>query len=277
MVSIQFGAALAKQLFPLIGAPGVTVLRTVFAAAILLVLWRPWKQRWNRAQLLVLLCYGAALGIMNYLFYLALRTIPLGLAVALEFTGPLAVSLLSSKKWTDLVWVFLAGLGIYLILPHSQLEGALDPTGVLFALGAGFFWALYIWFGKSASEHEHGGRTTAMGMTIAALTVLPFGLAESGSQLFSAEIFWSVLTLGLLVALLSSAIPYSLEMKALKKIPVKTFGILMSLEPVIATLAGWVSLQEKLTIVQLASVICIVIASLGSNFTSRQPVSVETA
>lgn len=267
MVSIQFGAALAKQLFPVVGAGGVAVLRTSFAALFLLTLWRPWKGSWTRSQLKFLALYGISLGAMNLLFYLALQTLPLGMAVALEFTGPLALSLLSSRKLLDLLWVVLAGTGIFLILPHGELQTAADPAGVLYVLGAGFFWAVYIWFGKKAGENTHGGQSTAIGMTFAALTVLPFGLYQAGESLFH----WSVLPIGLAVALLSSAVPYSLEMNALKKIPVKTFGILMSLEPVVATVAGAVFLHEHLTSAQLISIGCIVLASFGSSVFHREP------
>jgi inner membrane transporter RhtA len=268
MVSIQLGAALAKQLFPIVGAGGVSVLRTSFAALFLLGLWRPWRGTWTKSQIRLLAFYGIALGAMNLLFYLALQTLPLGMAVALEFTGPLALSLFSSRKLLDLLWVFLAALGIYLILPHGELETAADPTGVMFVLGAGFFWAVYIWFGKKAGENTHGGQSTAIGMTFAALTVLPFGVYQAGERLFH----WSILPIGLAVALLSSAIPYSLEMNALKKIPVKTFGILMSLEPVVATIAGAIFLHEHLTATQIVSIACIVLASFGSSLFHREPV-----
>lgn len=261
MVSIQFGASLAKQLFPLVGPEGVTVLRTSFAAIFLLLLWKPWRDSWTRSQIFMLALYGAALGTMNLMFYFSLQTIPLGMAVALEFTGPLALSLFASRKLLDIVWVVLAAMGIYLILPHGVLEKPADPRGVFFALAAGFFWAVYIVFGKRVSADSHSGKSTAIGMTFAALTVLPFGLYQSGARLLD----WSVFPLGLVVALLSSALPYSVEMQALKKIPMKTFGILMSLEPVIATMTGALFLKEHLTGIQLFSIGCIVVASLGSS------------
>jgi inner membrane transporter RhtA len=278
MVSIQLGASLAKSLFPVVGAPGVTIFRTLFAAIFLSLLWQPWRQPWSSAQLRILAIYGACLGAMNYLFYISLQTIPLGLAVGIEFTGPLTLSLVSSRKPLDFFWVILAAVGIYLILPQSALPGGseavLDPRGVAFALAAGFFWALYIWFGTKASQQGTGGRTTALGMGFAALTVLPFGLYHTGIKLFEGSLRWgsiaSAIPFGLGIALLSSAIPYSIEMNALKRIPMKTFGILMSLEPVVATLMGFLILHEHLTALQMISIVCIVIASLGNNFTSKQ-------
>lgn len=265
MLSIQSGAALAKQLFPLVGPTGVTLLRTSLAALILLAVWRPWKVVWTTRQLRRLALYGASLGIMNLLFYLSLQYIPLGIAVGLEFTGPLVIALLSSRKFLDFIWALLAGLGIVLILPLTEVSVGIDLKGAFLALAAGFFWALYILFGKKAGEGTHSGQSATMGMVVAALVTFPFGAIEAGSTLLD----WQILPLGLAVAVLSSAVPYSLEMIALKKIPVKTFGILMSLEPVLASLAGALFLKEFLAISQIAAIACIVIASLGSTLTSK--------
>lgn len=267
MLSIQSGAALAKQLFPLVGSMGVTSLRTSLAAVILLSIWRPWRLRWTGRQMKRMALYGCALGLMNLLFYLALERIPLGVAVALEFTGPLAVSLFSSRKILDFVWAVLAAAGIVLILPLTDLSASLDLQGSLLALGAGAFWALYIIFGKKAGEGVHGGQSAAVGMLFAALVSFPFGAYDAGMKLFS----WQVLPLGLAVAVFSSALPYSLEMISLKRIPIKTFGILMSLEPVVAALAGAVFLKEILSGTQLLAIASIVIASLGTTLTSPKP------
>lgn len=267
MLSIQSGAAVAKQLFPLVGSMGVTLLRTSLAAAMLLGLWRPWPLLRSPRHLKRLALYGSALGLMNLLFYLALERIPLGVAVALEFTGPLAVALFSSRKILDFVWAALAAIGIVLILPLTEVSAELDLLGALYALAAGGFWALYIVFGKKAGEGSHGGQAAAVGMLFAALVTFPFGVADAGTKLLQ----WQALPLGLVVAVFSSALPYSLEMVSLKRIPIKTFGILMSLEPVVAALAGAVFLKEMLTTTQLISVASIVAASLGSALTARTP------
>lgn len=260
MLSIQSGAALAKQLFAEAGPAGTTALRVGFAASILLLAWRPWRARFEKAHLKDIALYGMSLGLMNILFYLALERIPLGIAVALEFTGPLALSLMSSKRVTDILWAFLAGLGIYLILPVQANESALDLLGIILALAAGGFWALYIWFGQRAGKDAHSGHVTALGMTAAALVVLPFGVALNGESLLN----FSLWPLGLAIAVLSSAIPYSLEMLALKTIPLKTFGILMSAEPAVAALMGYVFLKEALTPMQMIAVLCVMVASAGS-------------
>ncbi len=265
MLSIQSGAAIAKQLFPMVGSMGVTLLRTSLAAAILLGIWRPWPLLKSLPRLKRLALYGSALGLMNLLFYLALERIPLGVAVALEFTGPLAVALFSSRQLLDFVWALLAALGIVMILPLTAVSTELDLLGALFALAAGGFWALYIVFGKKAGEGTHGGPTAAVGMLFAALVTFPFGVVDAGAKL----LHWQVLPLGLAVAIFSSALPYSLEMVSLKRIPIKTFGILMSLEPMVAALAGAVFLKELLTTLQLVAIASIVVASLGSALTAR--------
>lgn len=268
MLSIQSGAALAKQLFPLVGSTGVTLLRTTLAALILVAIFRPWKVLWTKQQIHRVALYGASLGLMNLLFYLCLQYIPLGIAVGLEFTGPLAVALLASRRALDFVWALLAGLGIVLILPLTEASAGIDLRGAALALGAGFFWALYILFGKRAGEGTNSGQSATMGMVFAALVTFPFGAVEAGTRLLD----WNVLPLGLAVAVLSSAVPYSLEMISLKRIPIKTFGILMSLEPVLAAMAGAVFLKEYLSPYQMGAIACIVIASLGSTLTAKEVV-----
>lgn len=238
-------------------------MRIYFASIMLLVLFRPWRFKLNSSQRKFLFIYGVSLGFMNLLFYAALERIPLGIAVALEFTGPLAISILTSKKKIDFLWIILAALGIYLLLPSSS-GVPLDLAGMLMALGAGFFWAMYILFGKKAGQDIPGEVAASVGMTIAALVVLPFGLYLSGEKLLDNSLW----PLGLLVGLLSSALPYTLEMFALKKIPTKTFGVLMSLEPAVATIAGFLFLSEALTFLQSTAILCIIISSLGSTMTS---------
>lgn len=265
MLSIQFGASIAKQLFPLAGAGGTTALRVSFSAILLFTISRAWQARFSSRDLLSIAAYGMSLGLMNLLFYFSLERIPLGVAVALEFTGPLAVAVFSSRRAVDYTWVLLAALGIYLILPQADLEGALDPIGIFYALAAGFFWGLYIIFGKSAGKLGSSLHITSWGMVFAALVCLPAGLLVDGSaKVLNPQ--W--IPMGILIAILSSALPYSFEMRALQNLPTKTFGILMSLEPAVATLMGFVFLKEYLTLQQGVAIICVILASLGSAVTA---------
>ena len=208
---------------------------------------------------------------MNLLFYISLERIPLGIAVALEFTGPLAVSLIHSKKPIDFIWAILAAVGIFLILPLTQSAEALDVVGILFALGAGFCWALYILFGQKAGGDEHAGIVTSLGMLVAALIVFPFSLVLSSKDIFVSE----AMPLAFGVAILSSALPYSLEMISLKRIPAKTFGILMSLEPAVAALMGFMFLSETLTAKQTVAIACIICASLGGTMGIKKKAPVD--
>lgn len=266
MLSIQFGASIAKSLFPLIGVGATSGFRLFFASLILLLIWRPWRNPISQQARRSILIYGVSLGLMNLFFYLALERIPLGIAVALEFTGPLSVALLQSKNRFDFLWALLAAVGLYLILPFNSLSPNLDILGILWALAAGIFWGLYIIFGQKAGQNENLGAVTSIGMLVAAIVVLPFAFFLTSPQSISVDI----MPLAILVAVLSSALPYSLEMIALKKIPSKTFGILMSLEPAVATLMGYWNLNERLTLTQLTALTCIVLASLGAALNIRQ-------
>lgn len=266
MASIQYGASQAKQLFPVLGVAGTSTLRLLFAGIMMALVFRPWRIRFSRKIMKSLALYGGALGLMNFSFYFALERIPLGVAVALEFTGPLAVAILSSQKKVDYLWAVLAGIGIMLLLPVNVSSQALDPLGMFFALFAGLCWALYIIFGKKAGNDLSGGVAASMGMLIAALIVLPLGVASEGERLLT----YSALPLALMVALFGSALPYTLEMFALKKMPQKTFGVLMSMEPAIASLMGLLFLSELLTPTQGLAISCVIISSLGSTLTSRE-------
>lgn len=265
MLSIQFGASVAKGLFPVAGPAGTTALRVFISALILVLVMRPWKEKFSAKRMKSLAAYGVSLGAMNLLFYFALERIPLGIAVALEFTGPLAVALFASKRALDLCWAVLAGLGIYLVLPTSEVSQALDLTGVALALAAGAFWGLYIIFGKRVGNAEgSSSANAAVGMCFAALVTFPVGLFTNFDQVINPSLW----PMGIAIAILSSALPYSLEMKAMRDMPAKTFGILMSLEPVIATVIGILFLQETLAPVQWMAIVCIVIASAGSTATA---------
>lgn len=263
MVCIQSGASIAKQLFPVIGPEGTTALRVGFSAAILWLVFRPWRHWPQGRQWRALTIYGACLGGMNILFYLAIERIPLGVGVALEFTGPLAVALLMSRRKMDLVWVACALAGVLMLMPDMRGEDALDPIGVLLALAAGGCWAGYILFGQKAGHIAPGGATVALGMTIAALYLFPIGLVTAGTELFQ----WQILPLALMIAVMSSALPYSLEMVALKRLPSKNFSVLMSVEPAVAAVAGLLILAELLTVWQWLAIALVITASLGSSLT----------
>ncbi|BEU77955.1 threonine/homoserine exporter RhtA [Enterobacter asburiae] len=270
MLSIQSGASLAKSLFPLVGAPGVTALRIVLGTAILVVIFKPWRLRFKKEQRLPLLFYGLSLGAMNYLFYLSIQTIPLGIAVALEFTGPLAVALFSSRRPVDFIWVVLAVLGLWFLLPLGQSVAEIDLTGAALALGAGACWAVYILTGQRAGE-EHGPATVALGSLIAAIVFVPIGMAQATESIWQ----WSVMPIGLAVAILSTALPYSLEMIALTRLPTRIFGTLMSMEPALAAISGMVFLGETLTLTQTLALCSIIAASMGSTLTMRPEPKVE--
>lgn len=214
MASIQSGASLAKSMFPLVGAQGTTALRLFFAALILLLLLRPWRKRLSLQSLRSVVVYGIALGGMNLLFYLSVRTVPLGIAVALEFTGPLLVAILSSRRLLDFLWIGLAVFGIWLLLPLGNSAEPLDLVGAAYALGAGVCWALYILFGQRAGA-DHGAQGAALGVLVAAILVVPIGVAHAGADLLDP----ALIPLALGVAVLSTALPYTLEMVALTRLP----------------------------------------------------------
>ena len=264
IVSVQGGAALAKGLFPALGPTGTVGLRVGISALVLLAAFRPRVWRGTTAQWRAVIPYGVVLGGMNLVFYLALSRIPLGLAVTLEFVGPLAVAVAGSRRAMDAAWVVLAAAGIALIAPWAG--GGVDPLGVLLALAAGACWGAYILLGGRVSRMIPGGAAVATGMAIAAITALPVAIATGGF----ARLTPGLLAAGTGVALLSSAIPYTLEMIALKELPARTFGILMSLEPAVAALAGLVFLHEVLSPRQWLAVVLVIAASTGSTLTSRR-------
>lgn len=270
MLSIQSGASLAKSLFPLIGAPGVTALRLALGTLILVIVFKPWRLRFVKEQRLPLLFYGLSLGAMNYMFYLAIQRIPLGIAVALEFTGPLAVALFASRRAVDFIWVILAVLGLWFLLPLGQDVAHVDLTGALLALGAGAGWAIYILSGQRAGA-EHGPATVAMGSLIAAVIFVPLGVLQS----VDVGWHWSILPVGLAIAVLSTALPYSLEMLALTRLPTRTFGTLMSLEPGLAAISGMIFLGETLTATQTLALAAIIAASMGSTLTMRRETKIQ--
>ncbi len=263
MNSIQAGAALAKTLFHSVGASGAVALRTALATLILVIVLRPWRARITARSWRPLAAYGVSLGVMNFLYYLALRTIPLGITVALEFAGPLAVAVCSSRRPLDFLWILLAAAGLLLLLPLGRFGAPIDPIGALFALGAGACWALYIVYGQKAGA-DHGAQAVALGSIIACVIVVPLGVAQAGSALLSPQ----ALRYGLAIALLSTALPYTLEMIVLTRLPARTFGILMSIEPAFAALFGWMMLGERLSTPQWAAIVLIILASFGTTWSA---------
>jgi inner membrane transporter RhtA len=262
IVSVQGGAAIAKGLFPVLGAAGTASMRIGLSALLLLVVVRPRLGQLRADQWRAVVPYGLALGAMNFLFYCALARVPLGLAVTLEFIGPLALALSGSRRWFDVVWALLAGVGIALITPWSG--HGVDVLGMLFALAAGGCWAGYIVLGQRTSAVLPGTLAVAVGMLVGALLVVPFGVASG--QL--AALTPHLALLGGLLALFSSVLPFTLEMQALKALPTRTFSILMSLEPAAAAVSGWLLLHERLTTGQWLAVVLIVIASAGATLTT---------
>lgn len=265
MASIQSGASLAKSMFPIVGAQGTTTLRLIFASIIMVLLLRPWRARLDASTLRSVIIYGMALGGMNFLFYMSLRSVPLGIAVALEFTGPLTVALLASRRALDFVWIALAVIGLLLLIPVGQTGGGIDPLGAGYALGAGVCWALYILYGQRAGA-ENGIQTAALGVAIAALFVAPIGIVHAGSALLTP----ALLPVALAVAVLSTALPYSLEMVALTRMPARTFGTLMSIEPAFGALSGLLFLGEQLTLWQWLAILAIITASIGATLSMKR-------
>lgn len=265
ILSFALGTTVAKSLFPLIGAESAVTLRVVLSALVMAVIFRPWRAKRTGAHLWLTVLFGLVLGAMNLTFYLSLRTLPIGIALGIEFIGPLTVALLGARRLSHVAWVGLAGLGLVLLLPLTGQ--AIDPVGAGFAALAAVFWALYIVLGKKLSNFDPG-RSLALGMAAAILVVAPVGLGQMDWALVLTP---TVLGLALLVAILSSALPYSLEMAALKHLPRRTFGVMLSLDPAVGALAGLLILGEQLGGLQWLAIGCIVAASVGAAATSREP------
>ena len=259
ILSFSIGTAAAKSLFPAIGAEATVTLRVVFSALLMAVIFRPWKAKRTGKHLMLTLAFGLALGAMNLCFYLSLRTLPVGVALGIEFMGPLTVALLGSRRLSHFAWVGLAVAGLAMLLPLTGQS--VDPVGAMFAAAAAVFWALYIVLGQKLSGFDTG-RSLALGMATAALVVVPVGV---GPVLENLHAFTpAVLAFGLIVAVMSSAIPYSLEMAALRHIPKRTFGVMLSLDPAVGALSGLILLHEHLTPIQWLAIGCIVVASVGA-------------
>lgn len=264
-VSVNVGAALGKGLFASVGPEGVAALRTSIAAILLLAIARPWRAMPSRRQMGWLTVYGLTLGSMNLLIYAAFARIPIGVAVAIEICGPLGVVLATSRSLRDFLWLGLAIGGLLLLAPWPGGSARLDPAGIGFALAAALTWALYILVGKRAAQVK-GTTAVALGMTIACFVTLPFGLSAAGGRLLDP----SVLGLGIGVALLSSALPYVLEMKALGHLSARVFGVLTSAAPAVAALVGFLILGERLTPAQWLAIALMIAASAGGSLAGRR-------
>jgi inner membrane transporter RhtA len=262
--SIQFGAALATTLFDRLGPAGAVVERLVTASIVLLLIWRPRVRGRTRRELLLAGLFGLILGAMNLTFYEALHRIPLGIAVTIVMVGPLAVAVGGSRRARDLVWVALAAVGI-LALTRGRAHG-LDALGAGFALIAGCLWGLYILVNARVGRAFAGGTGLALAMIVASVVTLPFGIAQAGGHLVALH----SLAIGAAVGLLSSAIPYTLEVESLRRIAAPVFGILMSLEPAVATLAGFMVLGQGMTVRALIGIALVVLASVGASRRTSQ-------
>jgi inner membrane transporter RhtA len=263
IVSVQLGAAIAFELFDRLGPVGTVMLRLVFTALVLAAIWRPAVRELAVRDVVA---FGVVFAAMNTSFYLALDRIPLGTAVTLEFVGPLGVALASSRRRLDVAWAVLAGAGILLLSPAPG--GSIDALGMALALLAGAFWGAYIVLSARIGRAFSGGQGLALAMIVAAALLLAPGIAVGGSDLLDL----GVLTAGFGIAMLSSAIPYSLELEALRRLPQGVFGVLMSLEPAVAATVGFIVLGQNLTAVELAGIVLVVLASAGALRSAPPPV-----
>jgi inner membrane transporter RhtA len=267
--SLQFGAGFAVTLFDELGPAGAALVRLAVAAVVLVAIWRPRVAGHRRADLRVAVLFGLSLGLMNWAIYSAMDRIPLGIAVTIEFAGPLAVAVLASHRALDLLWVALAAVGIVLL---ADPGGDLDALGVLFALLAAALWAAYILLSARTGRLFPGGSGLAIAMVVGAVVLAPAGVAQAGTALFEPHL----LAAGAAVALVSSVIPYSLELEALRRLPARVFGVLMSLEPAVAALAGLIVLDQALGAGEWAAIALVVVASAGATL-SAAPASAQEA
>ncbi|MEJ4045088.1 EamA family transporter [Erwinia sp. SLM-02] len=262
MISVQSGAAFAKTLFPLVGSDGVAALRLGISAIVLLAIFRPWNRRsdipWPSMML-----YGVILALMNLLIYRAFSYIPVSIAISIEVMGPLLAALLTSRQKSDFLWITLSALAMVL-LAAGDVKGEIDLRGVGFSLAAAMFWGLYVIIGRRVSGG--GGRSVAIGMTIAAVIAVPPGVIQAGTALFSP----GVLLVGFSVAVLSSMLPFLLDMYAMRWLPSRVFGVLLSGSPAVSAIAGWLVLHETLSLIQCAGIACVMAACAGCALFSRQ-------
>ncbi|MEZ5086522.1 MAG: EamA family transporter [Tessaracoccus sp.] len=268
-VSLQLGAAVAVPVMGELGSWLTTAVRLLFAAAILTVLTRPAIRTWSGADWRRVVLYGVSLGGMNGTFYAAIARIPLGIGVTIEFLGPLVLAAVLSRRLRDIGWVLLAGgaVAVLGLSGHGQTGARLDPVGIGFALASAFFWAMYILAGKQVSAHVKGQGPLAVAMLVGGVLMLPFALPSAGLIVERPSFLLPLLV----VALLSSVIPYSLELRALGSLNARTFGILLALEPVVAGIWGWLLLSQQLSPLQIAAMAAVLVASIATTVSERGP------
>jgi inner membrane transporter RhtA len=267
IASVQVGAAFATKLFVHLGPAGTVLLRVLFAAVVLCAVWRPHPSSHSAADLRLAALFGLALAAMNLCFYQAIARIPLGIAVTLEFVGPLGVALFGSRTRLDVVWALLAGAGVAVL---GGL-GRPDLAGVMFALAAGGLWAVYILLNARVGKAFSGGNGLAIAMAVATLPLIPIGIADAGTELLHPDL----LAAAFAVAMLSSVVPYSLELEALRRIRAQLFGVLMSAEPAMAALAGLVVIGQGLSALDVFGIALVVTACAGATFGSRSPAPID--
>ncbi|MCX8601833.1 MULTISPECIES: EamA family transporter [unclassified Gilliamella] len=271
MISVQGSASIAKYLFPVLGPEGMTAWRLTFSSVMLAMIFKPWRKAITKQALRYIILYGLAMGCMNLSFYNAISRIPLGIAVAIELTGPIMVAMFSGRRLADFIWLGIAVVGLGMLLPIHQASSELDPIGIVMALTAGACWACYILFGRKAGA-IHGSSSVALGAIIASILLFPIGVWQSGSAMFSI----SLLPLIFLVSLLASAIPYGLDMVALPRLPAQTFSTLMSLSPVFAAFSGLIVLHEQLTHYQWLAIGLIILSSIGTVLSMSRPTKIKS-
>lgn len=267
LMSLQIGAAFAKTIFPSVGPEGVAALRIGITALILCLMFRPWSLKVERSYWPSIVMYGAMIGIMNILIYRAFLYIPIGIAISIEVLGPLGAALLSKKRKSDVMWVLIALIGVFL-LPYGQSGFTLNAMGVFYAALAAISWGIYISCASKVSNL--GANGVAIGVSIASIFVVPIGFTQAGLALLKPE----VLAVGLIIAILSSALPFLLDMYALKRLPKSLFGILMSASPAVSAIAGWIILGEALSSIQWTGILAISVACIGATlpaYTSIKP------
>jgi inner membrane transporter RhtA len=266
--SLQVGAALATHLFPATGASGATLLRLGLAAGALLVATRPGIRTWTRVQWRAVILFGLTLAGMNGFFYAAIARIPLGIAVTIEFLGPLTLSAALSRRPRDLAWVLMALVGVVMLglTGEGGSAGPLDVAGVIFVLIAAVFWALYILIGARVTAEVPGRGALAVAMAVATLVLTPGGVR--GAEHIADRPGLLLVALG--TALMASIVPYSLEFAAMRRLPRRAFGILLSLEPAVATFAGWLVLGQRVGLLALGAIVAVILASVGSTLTAGQ-------
>lgn len=267
MAAFQVSAAFAKSLFPVMGAQGAAALRLTLGGLMLLVISRPWRNWPKGGPWLAVAGLGVSVAGAVFLFYSAISRLPLGVAIALQFLGPLSVALFGSRRPRDVIWAAMAAAGVWALVGRSA-GGSLDMLGVGYALGAAVGWAGYILCGKAAGT-AFGHRAAPLSVAIAAVIVLPLGAAHAGAAMLTP----ALLPLALVVALFSTVIPFSLELYAMARIPARTFAVFTSLEPAFGALSGFVLLHERLALSQVAGIAAVISAAAGAAWSGAQAVT----